>query len=56
MNYKVNVDKEKRLAALYNESSITMFIFIPMDGEPQVFKGAADKDTYQKKIDEFLLK
>ena len=54
--YKVNVDKEKELAALFNASSIPMFIFIPMDGEPQVFKGAADKATYQKIIDEFLLK
>jgi len=27
-----------------------------MEGEPQLFKGAADKATYKKAIDEFLLK
>lgn len=54
--YKVNVDKERELASLFNASSIPMFVFIPMNGEPQIFRGAADKATYQKIIDEFLLK
>jgi len=49
--YKVNVDKEKELAALFNATSIPLFVFIPMNGEPQLFRGAADKA-----IDEFLLK
>lgn len=54
--YKVNVDKEKELAALFNASSIPLFVFIPMNGEPQLFRGAADKATYKKVIDDFLLK
>lgn len=54
--YKVNVDKERELAALFNASSIPLFVFIPMNGEPQFFRGAADKATYKKAIDEFLLK
>lgn len=54
--YKVNVDKEKELAALFKASSIPLFVFIPMQGEPQLFRGAADKATYQKTIDKFLLK
>ena len=54
--YKVNVDKEKELAALFNATSIPLFVFIPMQGEPQLFRGAADKATYKKAIDEFLLK
>lgn len=54
--YKVNVDKEKELSALFNATSIPLFVFIPMEGEPQLFKGAADKATYKKAIDEFLLK
>ena len=41
--YKVNVDKEKELAALFNATSIPLFVFIPMQGEPQLFRGAADK-------------
>lgn len=54
--YKVNVDNEKELAALFNATSIPLFVFIPMKGEPQLFRGAADKATYKKTIDEFLLK
>lgn len=54
--YKVNVDKEKELSALFNATSIPLFVFIPMKGEPQLFRGAADKATYKKAIDEFLLK
>ena len=54
--YKVNVDKQKELAALFNATSIPLFVFIPMKGDPQLFRGAADKETYKKAIDEFLLK
>lgn len=54
--YKVNVDKEKELAALFNATSIPLFVLIPMDEMPQLFSGAADKSTYKKAIDEFLLK
>lgn len=53
--YKVNVDNEKELSALFNATSIPLFVFIPMKGEPQLFRGAADKATYKKMIDEFLL-
>ena len=41
--YKVNVDKQKELAALFNATSIPLFVFIPMKGDPQLFRGAADK-------------
>lgn len=54
--YKVNVDKEKELAALFNVSSIPLLVFIPKEGTPQLMPGAADKATYKKAIDEFLLK
>ena len=54
--YKVNVDKEKELAALFNVSSIPLLVFIPQEGTPQLMPGAADKATYKKAIDEFLLK
>ena len=43
--YKVNVDKEKELAALFNATSIPLFVFIPMEGEPQLFRGA---DVYKR--------
>ena len=54
--YRANVDKQKELAALFNATSIPLFVFIPMKGDPQLFRGAADKATYKKAIDEFLLK
>ena len=54
--YKVDVDKEKELAALFQVSSIPLLVFIPKEGTPQLFPGAADKATYKKAIDEFLLK
>ena len=54
--YKVNVDKQKELAALFYATSIPLIVIIPMKGDPQLFRGAADKATYKKAIDEFLLK
>ena len=54
--YKVNVDKQKELAALFNATSIPLFVFIPMKGDPQLFRGAADKATYKKAMDEVVLK
>lgn len=40
--YKVDVDKEKRLAALFGARSIPTFVFIPVRGEPQHANGAMD--------------
>lgn len=54
--YKVNVDKEKELAAMFGARSIPMFLFIPMDGEPQLGKGALPKKSFREVIDTFLLK
>lgn len=53
--YKVDIDKEKELARLFNATSIPLFVFIPMNQEPQLFKGAANKETYIKVIEQFLL-
>ena len=54
--YKVNVDKEPELAALFGATSIPLFVLIPREGQPQFIRGAADKDLYKKAIEEFLLK
>ena len=54
--YKVNVDNEKELAGLFNATSIPLLVFIPLKGDPQFIRGAADKATYKRGIDEFLLK
>lgn len=54
--YKVNVDKEKELAGVFNATSIPLIVYIPVKGEPQFIRGAADKATFKRAIDEFLLK
>ena len=54
--YKVNVDKERELAALFQASSIPTFVFIPKDELPQLMQGATTKENYKQAIDSFLLK
>lgn len=54
--YKVNVDKETELAALFGARSLPMFLFIPMDEDPQVGMGALPKRSFREVIDTFLLK
>ena len=54
--YKVNVDNERELAALFQANSIPTIVFIPMEGVPQIATGAAPKADYQHAIDNFLLK
>ena len=44
--YKVNVDKEKETGCTIQCNKYSpFFVFIPMEGEPQLFRGAADKAT-----------
>ena len=54
--YKVNVDKERELAALFQANSIPTFVFIPTDELPQLMQGATTKENYKQAIDTFLLK
>lgn len=54
--YKVDVDKEQELAALFGATSIPLFVLIPKEGEPQLIQGASDKSLYVKAIEDFLLK
>lgn len=54
--YKINVDKENELASLFGARSIPMFLFIPMDEDPQIGMGALPKKSFKEVIDTFLLK
>ena len=54
--YKINVDKETELAGLFGVRSIPMFLFIPMNEDPQVGMGALPKKSFREVIDTFLLK
>ena len=53
--YKVDVDKENRLAALFKIRSIPNFILIPKEGEPQHANGAMDIAEMRRIIDTALL-
>lgn len=53
--YKVDVDKEKELAAAMGIQSMPTIVFIPQKGQPQVIIGAADKNTFRRAIKEVLL-
>lgn len=54
--YKIDVDKEKELAATFGISSIPALLFIPMKGKPEMQQGAMPKEQFQKIVNEFLLK
>lgn len=54
--YKVDIDKVKSLSTAFGITSIPVLLFIPLDGEPQMIKGARSKDDYIKFIDDLLLK
>lgn len=53
--YKVDTDKESKLASMFGITSIPSLLFIPMEGEPQMARGALPKETLKKGIDEVLL-
>lgn len=54
--YKVNVDQEKELAAVFQTRSIPMVIFIPLNGRPMSQVGALTEAEYRKVVEERLLK
>ena len=53
--YKVDVDKEKRLASVFQVRSIPAVLFSPVKGRPMMQAGALPKDQYVKIIEENLL-
>lgn len=53
--YKVDTDKEPRLAQSLGISSLPTLLFIPMNGKPQVTMGAMPKKSLVKVINEVLL-
>jgi thioredoxin len=53
--YKVDVDSEGELAAVFGIQSIPTLLFIPKDGEPQVSLGALPREALVEQIDSYLL-
>ena len=54
--YKVDVDQEQELAALFVVRSIPTLLFIPKEGSPQMKVGALSRSGFEEMIKSFLLK
>ena len=53
--YKIDIDRQPELAALFGVRSIPTVLFIPMEGLPQKAVGAMPKSSYEEAIHEVLL-
>lgn len=53
--YKVNTDKEKELAQVFNVRSIPAVLFVPKEGKPQMSVGALPKPTFVQAIADVLM-
>lgn len=54
--FKVDTEAEQELAAVFGIQSIPSLLFIPMDGQPQMAKGALPKNAFKEAIENVLLK
>jgi thioredoxin 1 len=52
--YKVDTDKEQELAGAFGIQSIPSLLFIPMAGQPQMARGAMDRQGFDKMITDIL--
>jgi thioredoxin-like negative regulator of GroEL len=53
--YKIDVDKERELASVFQVKSIPAYLFIPSEGEPQTGTSALPREYFVKVINDFLL-
>jgi thioredoxin 1 len=52
--YKVNTEEEQELAGAFGIRSIPSFLFIPINGQPQMAMGALPKETFVKAFKDVL--
>ncbi len=52
--YKIDTDREQRLAAMFGIRNIPTLLFIPVDDQPQIAVGALPKDVLKQAIAEVL--
>ncbi|MDF1548471.1 MAG: thioredoxin [Bacteroidales bacterium] len=53
--YKVDTETERELAAAFQIQSIPSLLFCPVEGQPQMAKGALPKETFKEVIQNVLL-
>ena len=56
MIYKVNTENEQELASVFGIQSIPTLLFVPKTGQPQAAMGALPRQTFEKVIQDVLLK
>ena len=54
--YKVDTEVEQELSSVFRIMSIPSILFIPMEGQPMMQKGALPKQVIKQIIDEELIK
>lgn len=54
--YKVDVDQQQELAAVFGIRSIPTFLFVPAKGKPTLQSGAMNKPQFEQIIKEVVLK
>ena len=54
--YKVDVDQEPELSAVFNIRSVPTLLFIPMNDTPQIAPGALSYGQLKEVVDTHLLK
>jgi thioredoxin 1 len=54
--YKVNTENEQELASVFGIQSIPTLLFIPKEGQPQAAMGALPRQSFEKAIQDILLK
>ena len=54
--YKVDTESERELAGAFGISSIPTLLFVPMIGQPQAAMGALPRQSFDKAIQDILLK
>ena len=52
--FKVDTDKERKIAGMFGIQSIPSLLFVPMEGQPQMAMGALPKDTFVKAFKDVL--
>lgn len=53
--YKVDIDQEQDLAAVFGVRSVPTLLFIPLNGMPQMMTGGRPKSDLKRIIDEVLM-
>lgn len=53
--YKINIDEEEELAAVFGIQSIPSLLFVPATGQPKMSVGAISREELVSQIDNFLL-